>query len=107
MLAAFASAINPDDPLAGLEVAQTADPQVPDGWELVQVRAAALNHHDLWSLKGVGLSADLLPMVLGCDAAGVTADGTEVVVHAVIADPAAGGGDETFDPKRTLLSEKH
>jgi NADPH:quinone reductase-like Zn-dependent oxidoreductase len=107
VLAAFASSINPDDPLAGLEVAQTADPQVPDGWELVQVRAAALNHHDLWSLKGVGLSADLLPMVLGCDAAGVTADGTEVVVHAVIADPAAGGGDETFDPKRTLLSEKH
>jgi NADPH:quinone reductase-like Zn-dependent oxidoreductase len=107
VLAAFASSINPDDPLAGLEVAQAADPQVPDGWELVQVRAAALNHHDLWSLKGVGLSADLLPMVLGCDAAGVTADGTEVVVHAVIADPAAGGGDETFDPKRTLLSEKH
>ena len=107
MLAAFASAINPDDPLAGLQVAETADPQVPDGWELVRVRAAALNHHDLWSLKGVGLSAELLPMVLGCDAAGVTADGTEVVVHAVIGDPAAGGGDETFDPKRSLLSEKY
>jgi NADPH:quinone reductase-like Zn-dependent oxidoreductase len=107
VLAAFASAINPDDPLAGLEVAQAPDPQVPDGWELVQVKAAALNHHDLWSLKGVGLSAELLPMVLGCDAAGVTADGTEVVVHAVIGDPAAGGGDETFDPKRSLLSEKH
>jgi NADPH:quinone reductase-like Zn-dependent oxidoreductase len=107
VLAAFASTINPDDPLAGLQVAETADPQVPDGWELVHVRAAALNHHDLWSLKGVGLSAELLPMVLGCDAAGVTADGTEVVVHAVIGDPAAGGGDETFDPKRSLLSEKH
>jgi NADPH:quinone reductase-like Zn-dependent oxidoreductase len=107
VLAAFASAINPDDPLAGLQVAEAPDPQVPDGWELVQVRAAALNHHDLWSLKGVGLSAELLPMVLGCDAAGVTADGTEVVVHAVIGDPAAGGGDETFDPKRSLLSEKH
>ncbi len=107
MLAAFASSINPDDPLAGLEVAEIADPPVPDGWELVQVRAAALNHHDLWSLKGVGLPAELLPMVLGCDAAGVAADGTEVVVHAVIGDPAAGGGDETFDPKRSLLSEKH
>lgn len=107
MLAAYASAINPDDPLAGLKVEQIADPDVPDGWELVTVRAAALNHHDLWSLKGVGLSADLLPMVLGCDAAGVSSDGTEVVVHAVIGDPAAGGGDETFDPKRSLLSEKH
>ncbi len=107
MLAAYASAINPDDPLAGLKVEQIADPDVPDGWELVTVRAAALNHHDLWSLKGVGLSADLLPMVLGCDAAGVSSDGTEVVVHAVIGDPAAGGGDETLDPKRSLLSEKH
>jgi hypothetical protein len=107
VLAAYASSINPADPLAGLEVAETAEPTVPEGWELVTVRAAALNHHDLWSLKGQGLSADLLPMVLGCDAAGVTADGTEVVVHAVIGDPAAGGGDETFDPKRTLLSEKH
>jgi NADPH:quinone reductase-like Zn-dependent oxidoreductase len=107
VLAAFASAINPDDPLAGLEVAQVPDPQVPGGWELVSVRAAALNHHDLWSLKGVGLAAEQLPMILGCDAAGVAADGTEVVVHAVIGDPAAGGGDETLDPKRSLLSEKH
>ncbi len=107
MLAAYASAINPDDPLSGLKVEQASAPDVPDGWELVTVRAAALNHHDLWSLKGVGLSADLLPMVLGCDAAGVTSDGTEVVVHAVIGDPAAGGGDETLDPKRSLLSEKY
>src|SRR3712207_747666 len=73
----------------------------------VQVRAAALNHHELWSLRGVGLREDQLPMILGCDAAGVTDDGTEVVVHAVIGDPAAGGGDETLDPKRTLLSELH
>jgi NADPH:quinone reductase-like Zn-dependent oxidoreductase len=107
VLAAYASAISPDDPLSGLKVEQTADPDVPDGWELVTIRAAALNHHDLWSLKGVGLSADLLPMILGCDAAGTAADGTEVVVHAVIGDPAAGGGDETLDPKRSLLSEKY
>jgi NADPH:quinone reductase-like Zn-dependent oxidoreductase len=46
-------------------------------------------------------------MILGCDAAGVTDDGREVVVHAVLADPAAGGGDETLDPKRSLLSEKY
>lgn len=107
MLAAIATSINPDNPLEGLTVGPVPDPAVPEGWELVSVRAAALNHHDLWSLKGVGLARDLLPMVLGCDSAGVTADGREVVVHAVIGDPAAGGGDETFDPKRTLLSEKH
>jgi NADPH:quinone reductase-like Zn-dependent oxidoreductase len=77
---------------------------VPEGWARVHVRAAALNHHDLWSLRGVGLPADRLPMVLGCDAAGVTDDGSEVVVHSVISTP-GWSGDETLDPRRTLLSE--
>jgi NADPH:quinone reductase-like Zn-dependent oxidoreductase len=95
-----------DDPLSGLEVGQRPDPDVPAGWVRVHVRAAALNHHDLWSLKGVGLPADRLPMVLGCDAAGVTDDGAEVVVHAVISTP-GWTGDETLDPRRTLLSELH
>src|SRR3712207_1485066 len=34
-------------------------------------------------------------------------DGNEVVVHSVIGDPDAGGGDETLDPGRSLLSERH
>ena len=105
MLAVTADAVNPDDPLAGLGVGQIPDPEGRDGWIWVEVRAAALNHHDLWTLKGVGISPDRLPIVLGCDAAGVGPDGAEVVVHAVIGDAAAGGGDETLDPKRSLLSE--
>jgi NADPH:quinone reductase-like Zn-dependent oxidoreductase len=72
----------------------------------VSVRAAALNHHDLWSLRGVGLGADALPMILGCDAAGLDEDGNEVLVHAVISDP-AWRGDETEDPRRSLLSERY
>ena len=72
-----------------------------------KVKAAALNHHDVWTLRGVGISADRLPIVLGCDAAGIDPDGNEVVVHAVIGDPDAGGGDETLDPRRSLLSERH
>ncbi|HEU5034067.1 MAG TPA: zinc-binding dehydrogenase [Mycobacteriales bacterium] len=107
MLAAFAARLSPDDPLSGLEVGERPAPDVPAGWTAVTVKAAALNHHDLWSLRGVGLGQDQLPMILGCDAAGVTDDGTEVVVHAVIGDPDAGGGDETLDPKRSLLSERH
>jgi NADPH:quinone reductase-like Zn-dependent oxidoreductase len=107
VLAVTAEAINPDDPLAGLVVGQRPDPDPPDGWVTVRVAAAALNHHDLWSLRGVGLPAERLPMILGCDAAGHDADGNEVVVHAVIGDPAVGGGDETLDPRRTLLSELH
>ncbi len=107
MLAVFAVAIDPADPLSGLAVGDRPDPTPPEGWTTVEVRAAALNHHDLWSLKGVGLPAERLPMILGCDAAGIDEDGREVVVHAVIGDPAAGGGDETLDPKRSLLSEVH
>lgn len=95
-----------DSPLDGLRVGdEVTEPGDREGWVRVRVRAAALNHHDLWSLKGVGLPADRLPMVLGCDAAGTLEDGSEVVVHAVVGDPEAGGGDETMDPGRSLLSE--
>src|SRR5579871_6517873 len=106
MLCAYAASIDPADPLSGLVVGDRPEPEPHEGWVTVDVRAAALNHHDLWSLRGVGLPADRLPMILGCDAAGVDADGNEVVVHAVIPGP-AWQGDETFDPGRTLLSEKH
>src|SRR4051794_18588217 len=107
MRAAYASSINPDNPLAGLTVGEL-DPQTPEDWVSVEVRASSLNHHDLWSLRGVGLPADRLPMVLGCDAAGIDEEGHEVVVHAVIpAADVAEGVDETMDPGRTLLSEKY
>lgn len=107
MLAACATALNPDDPLAGLEVGEIDPPETPADWVTVDVRAAALNHHDLFSLRGVGLRAESLPMILGCDAAGVTADGEEVIVHAVINDPGWTGADTTFDPRRSLLSERY
>jgi NADPH:quinone reductase-like Zn-dependent oxidoreductase len=106
MLAAFASKIDPEEPLGGLEIGERPDPEVPDGWTVVTVKAASLNHHDLWSLRGVGLPSERLPMILGCDAAGIDQDGNEVLVHAVISDP-DWRGDETLDPKRSLLSEKH
>jgi NADPH:quinone reductase-like Zn-dependent oxidoreductase len=106
MFAVYASSFSSDDPLAGLEVGERPDPEVPDGWTTVQVKAASLNHHDLWSLRGVGLREESLPMILGCDAAGIDEDGNEVVVHAVVSDP-SWTGDETLDPKRSLLSERH
>jgi NADPH:quinone reductase-like Zn-dependent oxidoreductase len=106
MFAVYADAPHRDDPLAGLVVGERPDPQVPDGWVAVTVRAASLNMHDLWTLRGVGIKADAFPMILGCDGAGVLADGTEVVLHSIIGDP-AWSGDETLDPKRTLLTERH
>src|ERR671920_788083 len=106
MLAAFVSTPAPKDPLSVLEVGERPEPEVPDGWTTIEVKAASLNHHDLFSLRGVGLPAERMPMILGCDAAGVDEDGNEVVVHAVISDP-DWLGDETLDPKRSLLSERH
>ena len=106
MLSVYAAATDPDRPLAGLEVGDRPAPEVPDGWVAVEVKAAALNHHDLWTLKGVGIRQEQLPMILGCDAAGIDDAGNEVIVHAVIASE-GWTGDETFDPKRTLLSELH
>ena len=106
MLAVTCTSQSADDPLAGLTVGERAEPEPPDGWVRVAVRAASLNHHDLWSLRGVGLPADRLPMILGCDAAGVAEDGAEVVVHGLVGDP-DWIGDETLDPRRSILSERY
>ena len=106
MFAVYADAFSSDDPLSGLVVGERPDPVAPDGWTTVTVKAASLNHHDLWSLRGVGLREEALPMILGCDASGYDEAGNEVVVHAVIPSP-GWTGDETLDPKRSLLSERH
>ena len=106
MFAVYAESFSSDDPLSGLRLGERPDPEPDSGWTTVQVKAASLNHHDLWSLRGVGLKEEALPMILGCDAAGLDEDGNEVVVHAVISDP-SWTGDETLDPKRSLLSERY
>jgi NADPH:quinone reductase-like Zn-dependent oxidoreductase len=106
MFAVYATAPNRADPLAALVVGERPEPELPDGWVPVSVRAASVNMHDLWTLRGVGIKPDQFPMILGCDGAGVLPDGTEVVIHSVIGDP-NWVGDETLDPKRTLLTEKH
>ncbi len=106
MFAVYADSFSTDDPLSGLVLGERPEPVAPDGWTTVTVKAASLNHHDLWSLRGVGLKQEALPMILGCDAAGYDEDGNEVVVHAVVSDP-AWAGDETLDPRRSLLSERH
>src|SRR6202451_672392 len=107
MFAVTAARIDADHPLAGLALGEHQDPSPPEGWTTVSVKATSLNHHDVWTLRGVGISADRLPIVLGCDAAGLDEDGNEVVIYAVIGDPESGGGDETLDPRRSLLSERY
>lgn len=105
MKAIYAARASMEDPISALEVGELTAPAIPEGWVRVRIKSASLNHHDLWSLKGVGLPSDRLPMILGCDGAGVTDDGREVLLHSVINDPSWTGA-ETLDPKRSLLSEK-
>ncbi|GAB2471546.1 zinc-binding dehydrogenase [Xylanimonas ulmi] len=104
MLAAYAAQLVPDAPLDGLVVGERPAPEARENWSVVEVRAASLNHHDLWALRGVGLRAEQTPMILGTDAAGVAPDGTEVVVHGVIG--ADGHGVGPREP-RSLLSERY
>jgi NADPH:quinone reductase-like Zn-dependent oxidoreductase len=104
MLAAYAAALDAQDPIAGLMVGERPDPTPRDGWVEVAVKAASLNHHDLWTLRGVGIRPEQLPTILGGDAAGIDDDGNEVIVHSVISSP-GWTGDETLDPRRALLSE--
>jgi len=109
MLAAYVTRFavddSPDPLLDGLLVGDRPEPEAREHWTTVDVRAASLNHHDLWSLRGVGLRAEQLPMILGTDAAGVTPDGREVVVHAVLGG-ASGHGVGPDEP-RSLLSERY
>jgi NADPH:quinone reductase-like Zn-dependent oxidoreductase len=105
MLAVYAAAPNPDDPLAGLRIGDRPEPEAPDGWVAVNVRAASLNMHDIFTLRGVGIREEAFPMILGCDGAGTLEDGSEVVIHGVVSENWQ--GDETLNPKRSLFTEVH
>lgn len=72
----------PDAPIDGLEIRHGVDLDPPSGWVRVDVRAAALNFKDVFTLRG--MTGAVYPSVIGTDAAGVTEDGREVVVHAVV-----------------------
>ncbi|WP_199199910.1 zinc-binding dehydrogenase [Micromonospora sp. RP3T] len=100
MRAAYASAFDADNPLAALAVGDRPEPVHPqDDWVTVRVRASSLNHHDLWSLRGVGLTAGQLPMILGCDAVGTDPDGNEVVIYPVVPTPG--------DPRGVSILSEH
>jgi NADPH:quinone reductase-like Zn-dependent oxidoreductase len=102
MRAAYASAFDDADPLAALTIGERPEPTpAGDDWVTVDVRASSLNHHDLWSLRGVGLRTEQLPMILGCDAAGTAPDGSEVVVYPVVFGATGDGRPYS------ILSEHH
>ena len=105
MHAIYAAGIDRENPLSVLEIGDVEPVETPDDWVDVEVKAMSLNHHDVWALKGQALREEQVPMILGTDAAGIGPDGSSVVLHAVIGSPVH--GDETLDPKRSMLSERY
>jgi NADPH:quinone reductase-like Zn-dependent oxidoreductase len=96
VLAVYAAATGGSDPLANLAIGEQPAPEPQAGWAVVNVRAASLNHHDLWTLRGVSSRPVIPPQILGCDAAGTVAAygdgggeglpevGARVVVHSPV-----------------------
>ena len=106
MRAAVAVRMDERDPLSALEVKDGwPEPEPGPGQQRIRVAATTVNMHDLWTLRGVGVDAASFPKILGCDIVGWDAQGREVMVTGAFGDPDAGDGDETFDPRRTLISE--
>jgi NADPH:quinone reductase-like Zn-dependent oxidoreductase len=105
MLALAATGLDATDPLRGATICEMPEP-VPSGeWTTISLKAASVNHHDLWALRGVGLVATDLPRILGCDGAGLDESGNEVVLYPGVNDPGWHGPDD-MDPKLSLISER-
>ncbi len=119
MLAAYATRVGGDEPLANLEVGERPRLELTTGWALLRTQAVSLNHHDLWTLRGVGAPPETLPRILGCDVAGKVEAygpdtpealplGSSAVAHAVItcgSCDACLGPDETSCRHFAMLSE--
>ncbi len=71
--------IHEDDGPQVLRYEDAPDPSPGPGEVLVQLRAASLNHLDLWIR--MGLPSVLKPRILGADGAGVLANGERVVIN--------------------------
>ena len=114
MKAVTAVRTNHDDPLSALAVADMPEPEARPYWSTLAVKAVTVNHHDLWSLMGVGLSDAQCPMILGTDAAGTLLEdipgrnglkaGTEVVPYTVVGADGSGVGP---GERRSILSERY
>jgi NADPH:quinone reductase-like Zn-dependent oxidoreductase len=109
MIAAYAAKLGLPDPFEGLIVSERPEPDPPAGWVVATVDCASMNPHDLWTLKGVVGHPFELPVTLGCDGAGRSPDGREVVFYPVLSnDPfrmLSDGVDGTFAPRIALPAE--
>ena len=66
-----------DQPLVHEDVAM---PALDSGEELIAIKAAALNHRDVWIQKGL-YAGIKYPIILGSDGCGISQDGRRVVIN--------------------------
>ena len=86
--------------------ATTRIPSPPDGWATVTVKAASLNHHDVWTLRESGFPPTACPSSSVATRPGST--GRPRGHRPCRCRRGAGQeGDETLDPSRSLLSERY
>ncbi|ORY13027.1 hypothetical protein BCR34DRAFT_562621 [Clohesyomyces aquaticus] len=105
MRAVWAVYANNSRPLSSIRSDVWKVPEVPENWVRVKVAAAALNYHDIFTLRGLGMFGKIkYPIILGNEATGTLEDGTEVVVYPVFGNPDF-KGDDTLDPDRHVLGE--
>ena len=57
-----------------IQVVDLPQPAIKPNQSLIQIHAAALNHHDLWMLRGPADSSYIFPYCGGSDIAGIVAD---------------------------------
>jgi len=69
-----------------LRLAETLDPQIKANEVLIEVRACALNHLDVWVRNGLPGIKIPLPHILGCDVAGVVREVGDLVTWARAGD---------------------
>jgi NADPH:quinone reductase-like Zn-dependent oxidoreductase len=120
MRAVFAKQLGGDAPLDNVEVGERPEPVLGPGDVRIRVRAATLNHHDYFTLRGIVGSPISPPRILGCDASGTVMDygdgrppgspdpGTDVTIYGVTFCGACGAcrsGDPMLCKRFTLLSD--
>ncbi|SEG95462.1 D-arabinose 1-dehydrogenase, Zn-dependent alcohol dehydrogenase family [Nonomuraea solani] len=107
MKAVYAHHPAADNPLEALRFGEQPEPGPPgDDWIVLGVVAAALNHHDLWTLRGAGLPADRYPMILGAEGLGADDDGRKLIIHGMVCRP-EWRHEPIRDPGHSLLSDDH
>jgi NADPH:quinone reductase-like Zn-dependent oxidoreductase len=120
MRAVFAKQLGGDAPLDNLEIGERPEPVLGPGDVRIRVRAASLNHHDYFTLRGIVGSPITPPRILGCDASGTVLEygdrrppgtpepGADVTVYPVAFCGACGAcrsGDPMLCRRFTLLSD--